>query len=63
MEQVTELINNNFSIIVAIVAFLLSHFGASITVALTKTKNTKWYKLLELLALVVKEAKKKADEE
>ncbi len=31
--------------------------GASIITAFTKTKDSKWYKLVEVLALLVKKAK------
>jgi len=57
MDKVIELINGNQEILATIVGFLLLHFGASIATATTKTKDTKFYKLLEALALVVKKAK------
>ncbi len=60
MEYITNLITNNMEIVVSIVGFLILHFSASILTAITKTKNTKFYKLVEVLALVVKEAKQKA---
>lgn len=59
MDFIINFINSNQTICVAVVGFLLAHFGASIHTATTKTKNTKFYKLIETIALVVKQAKDK----
>jgi len=59
MDKIIEMISGNQAILVTVVGFLLTHFAASIATATTKTKNNKWYKLLEALALVVKKAKEK----
>ena len=39
------------------VVILIAHFGASLFVAFTKTKDSVWYKTIEKIALVTGKAK------
>lgn len=59
METITNLIIENQEVCITVVGFLLAHFASSITVALTKTRDNKFYKLFEAIALVVNKAKDK----
>lgn len=53
---ILDFIDSNMGMIAGILA---THFGASILTVFTKTRNSKWYRLIEILALVIKKAKDK----
>lgn len=61
METLRLLIMNNPDIVLGLFSVILTIFGAKITVITTKTRDNKWYKLIELLAMLWGKAKEQAN--
>lgn len=59
LDTVLDFIKNNGELIALINGLLMTHFGASVYVASTKTKASKLYKIIEALALVIGKTKEK----
>lgn len=62
MDNIIEFVTNNQQTFIDIAIFGFNCltgtvFGASVITAITKTKDSKWYKAIELAAILTKKAK------